>query len=144
MSKHVVIPDEREAKLKQIADAHNVSVSEAVGLLIGWAVEQGKVKAGIPGIEIRRDGDAVEIDFGAFKRTFTVELAKAFSTALRYFARPKDTAFSHILEALSGADVVGLSRQGTSIKVVGDNGVKRTLAPSVARELAWLIDGAAK
>jgi hypothetical protein len=143
MPKHVVLPDEREAQLRAIAATHNVTVAESVGLLVGWAIEQGKVEAGIPGIEIHRNGDTVEIDFGTFRRVYTVELARAFAVALRWFARPKGTQFSDILEALSGAEVIGLSRRGTSIKIAGDEGDERTLAPSIARELADLIERSA-
>ncbi|GHA35018.1 hypothetical protein GCM10007989_33670 [Devosia pacifica] len=140
MSKHVVLPDEREAKLKQIAAKHEITVAEAVGLLIEWAVEHEKVEPGIPGIEIRRDTNNVVIDFGVFRRTYSLEVAKAFSVALRWYARPKGTQFSDILDALSGSEIVGLSRRGTSVKVAGPNGAERTLAPSVARELATLIE----
>lgn len=140
MSKHIVVPDEREAQLRAIADAHNVTVADAVGLLVGWAIEQGRVPAGIPGIEVRRDGSNVVIDFGAFTRTYELELAKAFAVALKWYSRPKTTAFSEILEAFSGAEVVGISRRGTAIKIAGDDGTERTLAPSIARELAEIIE----
>lgn len=140
MAKHIVLPDEREAQLRAIAAAHNVTVAESVGLLVGWAIEQGKVEAGIPGIEIRRAGDTVEIDFGSFKRVYSPELSKAFAVALRWFAGPRKTHVSDILEAFAGADIVGISRRGTSVKIVGDNGQERTLAPSIARELAGLIE----
>lgn len=140
MPKHVVIPDEREAKLRQIAAANNVTVADAVGLLITWAIEHGKVEPGLPGIDVRRDGPNVVIDFGDFVRVYDLKLAHAFAVALNWYSRPKASSpVSEILEAFSGAEVVGISRRGTSIKIAGDNGTERTLAPSIARELSEII-----
>ena len=143
MSKHVVLPDEREAQLRLIAKQHAVSVAEVVGLLIGWAIEGGRVKPGIPTIDVRRTGDGVEVDLGQFSRTMSPEMARAYATTLRWFATPKGAGVSFaatsLAHALSGAHLVGISRRGTSVKLVGECGGERTLAPSVARELAdWI------
>ena len=144
MSKHVVIPDEREAQLVAIAKAHNVSTADAVGLLVNWAVDSGKIARGIPGIEVRRTTDGVVVDFGAFSRELSVDLAKAYVTTLRWFATPKEAgvpfAVTSLAQALSGAHLVGISRRGTSVKIAGpDDTGERTLAPSIARDLAdWI------
>jgi hypothetical protein len=147
MPKHIVVPDEREAQLRQIAAKHNVTVAEAVGLLIGWAIEQGKVPASIPTIDVRRVGNTVEVDFGEFQRVMPLDLAKAFATTLRWFSTTKakgiPAAVTELAQALSGSHLVGISRRGTSIKIAGENGRERTLAPSIARELAVLIERSA-
>lgn len=147
MPKHIVVPDEREAQLRQIAAKHNVTVAEAVGLLIGWAIEQGKVPASIPTIDVRRVGNTVEVDFGEFRRVMALDLAKAFATTLRWFSTTKadgiPAAVTELAQALSGSHLVGISRRGTSIKIAGENGRERTLAPSIARELAVLIERSA-
>ncbi|WP_108460232.1 hypothetical protein [Devosia naphthalenivorans] len=147
MPKHIVVPDEREAQLRQIAAKHNVTVAEAVGLLIGWAIEQGKVPASIPTIDVRRVGNEVQVDFGEFQRVMSLDLAKAFATTLRWFSTTKvkgiPAAVTELAQALSGSHLVGISRRGTSIKIAGENGRERTLAPSIARELAVLIERSA-
>jgi hypothetical protein len=139
MSKHVVLPDEREAKLKELAQAHDVSVAEAVGILIGWAIEAGKLQPGIPSIDVYRDAEQIVVDFSTFKREFEPDVAAAFATGLRHLSRPKTTLGLDVIEAFSGLATVGLMRRGTSIKVLGPAGEERALAPSVARELADLI-----
>ncbi|KQN72406.1 hypothetical protein [Devosia sp. Leaf64] len=148
MPKHIVIPDEREAQLRKIMKDHNLpSVADAVALLIGWAVEGGHVAPGVPGIEVSRKANLVTVDFGDFQRVMSVELAQAYAICLRWFASPKGEniglAARHVSEMFSGAHVVGLSRRGPSVKVKGENGVERTLAFSVARDLAELIQKAA-
>ncbi|UJW85769.1 hypothetical protein [Devosia sp. SL43] len=147
MPKHIVVPDEREAQLRQIAATHNVSVADAVGLLFGWAVEQGRVPAAIPTIDVSRVGDTVVVDFGEFQRTMPLDLAKAFATSLRWFSTTKakgiPAAVTELAQALSGSHLVGISRRGTSIKIAGGTGKERTLAPSIARELAGLIERSA-
>jgi hypothetical protein len=145
MSRHVVLPDEREAQLRAIAVAHNVTVADAVGLLIKWAIDAGKVPAGIPGIEVQRTAEGIVLNFGDFERTLSLELAQAYATTLRWFATPKADgipfAVTSLAQALSGAHLVGITRRGTSVKVAGLNGEgERTLAPSIARELADIIE----
>ncbi|MBB4053542.1 hypothetical protein GGR20_003204 [Devosia subaequoris] len=114
----------------------------------------------IPTIDVIRKGDNVEIDFGDFKRVFGHELAQAFATTLYLFATPKTPngyaafdrenadALNQLSQelrdfnlAMSGAEQhVGVSRRGTSIKIVGEGGRgERTLAPSIARELADIV-----
>jgi hypothetical protein len=147
MSKHIVLPDERAAQLLEIAETHKVSVAEAVGLLISWAIESGKVAPGIPGIDVSREDDLIIVDFGSFKRVMPIDLAKAFATCLRWFANTKGNgpqlAARDVSQLFSSASIVGLSKRGTSIKIAGDNGGERTLAFSVARELAIIIDSVA-
>lgn len=144
MSKHVVLPDEREAQLRLLASANGITVADAVGLLIGWAIEQGRLPASIPTIDVRRVGATVEVDFGEFQRVMPLDLAKAFATTLRWFSTTKakgiPAAVTELAQALSGSHLVGISRRGTSIKIAGDNGAERTLAPSIARELAAVIE----
>ena len=90
----------------------------------------------------------IEVDFGAFKRTFNVELARAYATSLRWFGTPKAAgipqAVTALAQAVSGADLVGIGRRGTGIEVCGENGAKRILAPSIARDLAEVIADTAK
>lgn len=148
MPKHIVVPIEREKKLAQIAALHNVTVAEAVGLLINWAIEAGKVEPGIPDIEVSRVADAVEIDFGTFVRSMTLAQAKGFSATIGIMVDPHRT-FIHegvkmIAQIDEGAEQhLGLKRRGTSLKVLGDNGAEKTLAPSVALDLAALVKAAA-
>jgi|GEM_PF-1509642 hypothetical protein len=144
MPNHIVVPEERYAQLKALAESNSITVADAVGLLVAWAIEQGRVPAAIPTIYVRRVGATVEVDFGQFQRVMPLDLAKAFATALRWFSTTKakgiPAAVTELAQALSGSHLVGISRRGTSIKIAGDNGHERTLAPSIARELAAVIE----
>lgn len=149
MPKHIVVPDEREKKLAQIAAVHNATVAEAVGLLINWAIEAGKVEPGIPDIEVRRVADTVEIDFGDFVRSMSLSHAKGFAAAIGIMVGPHQTFIHEGVKMIAqidegGEQYLGLKRRGTSLKVLGDNGAEKTLAPSVALDLAALVKVAAE
>ncbi|KFL30643.1 hypothetical protein JP75_14305 [Devosia riboflavina] len=149
MPKHIVVPDEREKKLVEIAASHNVTVAEAVGLLLNWAIEAGKVQPGIPGIEVRRVAETVEIDFGDFVRVMPLGHAKGFASAIGIMVGPHQTFMHEGVKMIAQIDeggerYLGLKRRGNSVKVLGENGEERTLAPSVALDLAALVKAAAE
>jgi hypothetical protein len=146
--KHIVIPDEREAQLRHIAKVHQVSTADAVGLLVNWAIEDGRIEPGLQTITVNRIGELVEVDFGSFKRTFEVPMAQGFASVIGLMADPKKSELidgvKYLIQLDENAErFFQVKRRGTSIKVGGEHGEERTLAPSIARDLAALIKQAA-
>lgn len=148
MSVHIVIPDERAAQLRMIADKRKLpSVADAVGFLINHAFDTGLVARTLPGVVVTRMGTNVQIDFGDFTKSYPRELARAAATGIRYLAKPRSTemekALAGLVEEFAGFEHVGISRRGTSIKFT-DGAKSRALSPSVALDLAALIDAEAQ
>lgn len=149
LSVHIVVPDERAAQLRKIAEERHTTVAEVVGLLLNHAYDTGLATRHLPGIEVRRAGKTITVDYGSFTRSFRVDLAETMANALRFFSEPKLPAgfrgtLRETAEALSGIhEHAGLSRRGTSV-VIGSGDERRVLAPSVARDLANMIEEVAK
>lgn len=151
MPTHIGLPDEHAERIRRFADAQKITMADAIGELIQIAVEAGKIPAGLPGYEVTRSGSTITITAeGGYRRSFNLELAKAFSTGLDRLADKKgDISKGGISGALNGLafigaeQFVGIKRRGNSIKIIDENGNERTLAPSVARELATIVRTAA-
>ena len=144
MSDIIQLPSERVEQLRALSRNRNLPIADLIAEFVNDQVAKGHLDRAIPTIDVRRNGDHVEIDFGTFKRTFGLELARAYAINLRWLARPKSDALKSMIDSMSGTELVGLSRRGTSVKATGEDGSARTLAPSIARELATLIEDAAK
>lgn len=165
MPDFIKLPSERVEQLRLLSKSRGLPIADLIAEYVQEQIKLDHLDPAIPTIDVRRVGGRVVIDFGEFKRIFDVEMAEAFAITLRLFATPKTPAshprlsaentdalntFSQDLRdlnlALSGAEKhVGISRRGTSIKVSGENGVgKRTLAPSIARELAAVVEAVAR
>jgi len=141
----IQLPSERVEQLRALSRNREMPIADLVAEFVNDQIAKGHLDRAIPTIDVRRVGDQVEIDYGAFKRTFGLDLARAYATNLRWFARPKNDALKSAIDVVSGAELVGLSRRGTSVKATGEDGSSaRTLAPAIARELAALIEDAAK
>jgi len=140
----IQLPSERVEQLRALSRNRDLPIADLIGEFINDQIDKGNIDRAIPTIDVRRVGDHIEIDYGAFKRTFGLELARAYATNLRWFARPKNAALRSAIDVVMGAELVGLSRRGTSVKATGEDGGARTLAPSIARELAAVIEDAAK
>lgn len=145
MAKQIMIPDERAAQLEKFASDHGVKVSEMIGLLVEWAIEAGKVKDEIPGIAIYRDGKKVDIDLGDWKKSMSLLQADAFTTKLRQTIRAALTpAPDNLLLPAPDFGAI-ISRHGPGVKIVDSvTGAQKTLAKSVAGDIARMIDTAAK
>lgn len=150
MPTHIGLPDEHAERIKSFAQSQNISMADAVGVLLQRAAERGDIPAGLPGYDILRSGDQVTLTIeGGYQRTFERALARAFATALTWFAQSKakgglPSAMADLAQTVSGAEqYVGIRRQGNAIKIFDLDGNERTLAPSVAAELALMIDRAA-
>ncbi len=143
MAVQILLPDERANQLRTFASSKGVSLADAIALLINDAIAAGKIPNEVPGFTIERAGDAVLVDTGAWKRILPLDLAKTYADRIRAITRPiltpgKDNPFLPVL----GLDV---TRRGVGIKLVDTEGkFERTVAPSVAEDVARLIDQAAK
>jgi hypothetical protein len=150
MTKHLIVADERHAQISQIAETLKVSITEALGLLIGWAVESGKIAPpGIPGFAVTRKGDTVIADLGGITRTMSLEHAEATAGAIRLMAGPEQSLLVEGAKALVLLNPVvteelKVKRRGTSIKITGDDGQDKTLSFSIALEVADMIRAALK
>lgn len=144
MPTHIGLPDEHAERIKRFAVSQNISMADAIGELIKLAIDAGKISSDLPGYSVTRAGHTVTVSGeDGYSRTMTTELANAFAATLRWFARPKGASSGSVTElaqSLSGAEHVGIKRQGAAIKIVGNNGKGRVLAPSIARELADLVE----
>ncbi len=149
MPKHIVVADEREAQLRQIASDHNVSTADAVSLLIRWAIEAGKVAPGLPDYSVTRQGNLIVADMAGIVRTMSLEEAEAVAGAIQLIAEPKRSAFIEAAKALTlanplVANELRVKRRGSSIKITGDEGFDKTLSHSVALDLVEMIRAALK
>lgn len=150
MTKHLIVADERHAQISQIAETLKVSITEALGLLIGWAVESGKIASpGIPGFAVTRKGNTVIADLGGITRTMSLEHAEAIAGAIRMMAGPEQSLLVEGAKALLLLNPVvteelKVKRRGTSIKITGDDGQDKTLSFSIALEVADMIRAALK
>lgn len=148
MPDFIKLPSERVEQLRTLSRNRDVPIADLIAEFVNGQIREGHLDRAIPTIDVHRTGDMIEIDFGTFKRCFGLELARAFATGLRWFGTPKapgiPEAVTDLAQAVSGASLVGIGRRGTSVEVSGENGLKRTLAPSIARDLSGVIAEAAK
>lgn len=139
MSKHIVIPDERAVQLKRYADARGLTLADAVGDLLNRAIEAGDLPDEIPGFEITRNGEKVDIDAGVWKASLGTDLAKAYAAQVREISdalRPRMADLGLPLDAIRRGDGIRLTAK--------DRDAIRTVSRSVARDIARLIEMAAK
>jgi hypothetical protein len=145
MAKQIMIPDERAAQLKQIAKDHGVKVPDAIGLLIEWAVEAGKIKDEIPSIKIFRDGQEINVDLGDWKKSFSLFDAAAFASELRKLTQPTIEALKADIQTPPKELLASISRHGPGVKIVDtETGAQKTLAKSIAGDIARMVETAAK
>ena len=147
MPDFVKLPSERVEQLRILSKARDMSIADLIAEFVRNEIANGRLTHELPGFGVQRIGAEIEVDLGVDKRTFPLEMAHAYATALRWFAAPKAAGhlqtFRDITQNLSGAHLVGIGRKGTSIKLTGDAGGERTIAPSIARDLADWIDSTA-
>ncbi|MFD1942747.1 hypothetical protein [Paradevosia shaoguanensis] len=144
MATQIMIPDERAAQLRKIADDHGIKVSDAVGLLISWAIDAGKIEDEIPGIIVMRDGEVINIKLGDWKKTLSLVDADAFAGELRRSIRAALTPAKDNLFMPVDLDAI-VSAHGAGVRIVDRaSGEQKTLSKSIAGDVARMIDSAAK
>lgn len=143
MATMIGIPEERAEQLRSFAKELNITVADAIGVLINDAVKAGKIADVMPGFKVERTGKDVTIEaFGAFTKSINADLAKMYAGQIRAATRSilapgQDNPFLQTF----GLSVV---RRGSGIKLVDtDTKGEKTLAPSVADDVARLIEKAA-
>jgi hypothetical protein len=141
MSVHIVLPDERHQQLLALARALKVTVAEAVGVLVNDAIRHGKIPDAVPGFKIQRRENVISFEAsGAFVREFNREAATAYAARIKAMAGPRTTRRS-TNQFLPAVDIV---RRGSGLKLLDpQTGAEKTLAPSVALDIARLIEAAA-
>lgn len=143
MPDFIKVPSERVEQLRTLSKNRDISIADLIGEFVNDQIAKGHLTNDIPGIAVTRKGELVTVDLGEFSRVMTPELAQAYATCLKWLATPRSagmvTAARDAAEMVSGAHLVGIARRGTSIRLTGENGGERTLAPSVARDLANVV-----
>lgn len=151
MPTHIVIADEHAAQIRQLAEKLGITRAEAVGVLLKDAIAAGRIEDGVPGFEIVREGEAVTIEaVGKFVREMSRDQARQYSKAIRAAITP--AADNPLMPAVDASRLtrdlleanLAVARRGGSVKLRDPaTGAEKTLAPSVAADVARLIDKAA-
>lgn len=143
MATQIMIPNERAAQLRQIATDNGVKIPDAIGLLIEWAVEAGKVKDEIPGIVITRNGKEIDVELGTdWRKTFSLDGASLFAEDLRKSIRAAITPSKTNLFSPVDYEAI-VSRHGPGIKIVdGETKSQTTLSKSIAGDVARMVSKA--
>lgn len=147
MPDFIKLPSERVEQLRMLSEARKMPIADLIAEYVRDQIKDGLITNALPTFDVRRSGNTVSVNFGKFERKYDLEAAQAFAGTLDIYATPKSDLMEGAM-ALAGVTSVAtqlfkMSRRGTSIKISGDNGEERTLAPSIARDLAALIKEAA-
>ena len=132
----IKLPAERIGQLKAIGAVLNLSIADTVGYLIRREIDAGTIKPGIPGITVRRIGDAVSIAFSdhpprKFLASDAVKLADAIVGLTTEDGSGVFSMDSDFVAVRKGNGIeVQLSAKGTPRKV---------FSRDVARDFAGLI-----
>lgn len=140
MPTHIALSDERAAQLRKFGEANGVGIADAVALLINHAIDAGLMDDELPGFHIRRRGAKVALAVdGLFSETLTLDAAHELAGQLD---GDVDESRPHEIFNLDIGFITG--RRGSSIKLKHPaSGGEKTMAPSVARDLARLLRRAA-
>ncbi len=149
MSVQVILPDERADQLRQLATSLNVSMADAVGVLLNRAIADGLLPDEVPGVTVKRKGKTVHVDLGAFAQAMPVPAAKDLADRLLAFADPKQSQVAALTERVRGLnadllDSLKIVRRGAAIKIVNPEGHEKTVSRSIAADIARAIGKAAQ
>lgn len=148
----VRIPLRRHEQLKLLADKLGLSMADAVAHMLKQQVAAGVLPAGVPGIEVKSDGEAVvlRVDENQPAR-FSRDIAKQMAEGLRGVAdfsllnAQKLGRSAGIPWEFRPADNYSIARQGSGIRFGAPFGGKAVmLTPDLARDLADQIEQAAQ
>ena len=139
MPDFIKLPSERVKQLRALSKKLDMTIADCVGMFINEQIGKGNLVADLPGFTVVRHGDDVKIDTGEWLKDMTKGDAAQFAMYIRAVLKPsKDNPFM---------PTVGLEifRRGTSLKLKDAmTGAERTVAPSIAADLANLIERATK
>ena len=137
----VKIPGERVDQLKRIAEKHNLSLADAIGLLINQEIAAGRLSDELTGLEVKilRNGKVVLSILGIGDILMDRKSALQFAVSLENAA---DRKRGGILDLDAGISVVGI---GPAVRLRAvESDASRVLAPSIARDFARQIRRAAE
>ncbi len=146
----IKLPRERVEQLKALSDKWKLSVADVVAKMINQQIEAGEIEREIPGVQIEKQGKRFRLDMlndwdkttqkvGDRLREDRLMLAKELrqlATSLREsFDLPKGE------DLLPTPQGLKLARRGSYLKLVDTvTGAEKSLSPSVARDIADVID----
>ncbi len=140
MPRNVNLPDERVAQLEELGAKWNMTVADVVGKLIHQQIEKGELEPSVPGFRILKEGTEVRIGTEEWDKLVSAQDASNVSNAIKALLTP-----SKRNPLLPLPDGISLARRGTSLKIKDTaTGAEKTLAPSIARDVADLIAKAAR
>lgn len=128
------IPTERAEQLRIIGKRRDLTIVQLIEEFIRGQIEKGHMNSDLPGYQITRTADTVEIVTDQFTKAIPVATAGNLATAIRALLKPSvNNPFIPILD-------LGLMRRGTSLKLVDPVSTReKTLTHSVANDLANLL-----
>lgn len=141
MSQMIKLPDERAEQLRTLSKNLGISIAECIGLFINEQIEKGNLEPDVPGFRIIKNDKGYKLktdiaDFRFARQKFLDDAAKA----IRAITKPgTDNPLMPSPEGMK------LARRGTSIKIIETSSGKQiTLAPSVANDVAGMLEREAK
>jgi len=135
MPDFIKLPSERVDQLRTLAKNLNMSIADCIATFLNEQIARGNLASDIPGFSIKREGETVVLDAGAFTARLTRDLAKAYAESVKRLTKPILTpaATNPFMPKLT-LDVV---RRGMGIKLIDrGTGAARTLSRSVAEDFA--------
>ena len=135
----IKLPSERVEQLRTLSKNLNMPIADCIGMFINEQIAKGNLAADVPGFKVERHGDQIKIDTGEWLKAMTRGDAAQVAKSIRAMITPsKDNPFMPTL----GLEIY---RRGTSLKLKdAETGAERTVARSIASDLANLIERATK
>ena len=139
MPDFIKLPSERVEQLRELSKKLDMTIADCIGMFINEQIAKGNLAADVPGFKVERHGDQIKIDTGEWLRAMTRGDAAQVAMSIRALITPsKDNPFMPTV----GLDIF---RRGTSLKLKdAATGAERTVAPSIASDLANMIERATK
>lgn len=141
MPKNINLPTERVQQLEALGAKWNMTVADVVGKMIHQQIANDELESDVPGFRIIKDGKTVclktdELNLRFSRKEYLADAAKSIRAILK---PSKDNPLMPLPDGFS------LARRGTSLKLIDtEAGAEKTLAPSIALDLAEMLERAAK
>lgn len=141
------LPDERGEQLRQIAAAKNTTIPDLIADLVRSEIEAGTIPATVPGIDLVRDGDVINIKAHGFEASIPANEGPTLADLLRDSATAtadpeRKQRWFEGLAALSGVKV---KRMGAGVRLVSPlTGNEYPITFGVAADLGDQIEKAAQ
>ncbi|MDW4548844.1 hypothetical protein R5H32_05705 [Defluviimonas sp. D31] len=118
-----------------------MTIADCIGMFINEQIAKGNLACDLPGLEVRPEPktNTVTLNLDEEHTILTKEAADRLSKSIRALLTPsKDNPFVPVPD-------LDLTRRGTSLKLFDKkSGAEKTLAPSIAAELAENLARASK